>query len=148
MLHEAAFGHRVKELAISENDGHCMLVDEAEWEYDSVALAEREYLIQNAVCACAGRAANDRTYGYKPNDDRNWRASKDRAQAMQCCLAVADGDEVAAEHLLAYVLRRAEILVERHWSEIGRVAYGLLEHERLTGEQVRGIIERTRAKQP
>ena len=141
-----AFTIPVKGLAISEKYGHCKIVDE--WEYDPIALARREYLLQRAICVCAGRATMDKVRGYKPKDDRNWWASSDdRAQALECCLKLAGGDEVAAEYLLAYALRRAEILVEQHWPEIGRVAYGLLVHERLTGEQVREIIERTRAKQ-
>jgi hypothetical protein len=89
----------------------------------------------------------DKVWGYKPKDDRNWRASYDRDQAFKCCLKIADGDEEAAGYLVAFALRRAEILVEKHWGEIAKVAYGLLEHERLTGEQLRGIIKRTRAEQ-
>jgi hypothetical protein len=37
------------------------------------------------------------------------------------------------------------MLIEKHWPEIERVAYGLLQFERLSGRQVREIIERTRA---
>jgi hypothetical protein len=62
------------------------------------------------------------------------------AHAFERCVKLADGDAEAAEYLLAYSLRRAEILVERHWSVIGRVAYGLLCYERLSGEQLREII--------
>jgi hypothetical protein len=147
---EVAFGHPVQEVAISENgeiSGYCRPMGGVMWEYEPEALAKRELLLQYAIRACAGRAAMDKVWGYKPSDDRNWRASKDHAQALECCLTIADGDAEAAEYLLAYSLRRAEILVEKHWGEIGRVAYGLLVHERLTGDQVREILERTRAEQ-
>ena len=142
-LHLAAFGHPLEEVVISADGdgGHCRIVSGAEWEYEPDALAKHELLLQHAICCCAGRAAMDKVYGYKPKDDRNWRASEDRAQAMQCCLTIADGDEESAGYLLAFALRRAEMLVERHWPEINRVAYGLLVHEQLTGEQVREIIE-------
>ena len=112
-----------------------------------VRAATYETAILRGKTAKRSLTGSERVYGYKPPDDRNWRASDDRAQAFKCCLAIADGDEVAAEHLLAYALRRAETLVEQYWGAMGRVAYGLLCYERLTGDQVREIIERTRAEQ-
>jgi len=84
----------------------------------------------------------DYVHGCKPKDDRNWRASSDHAEAFKCCLNIASGDEVAAEHLLAYAMRRAELLIEKHWGEIGRVAYRLMCHERLSGQQVCEIMAR------
>jgi hypothetical protein len=53
---------------------------------------------------------------------------------------LSEGDEQAAEHLLAYVMRRAELLVENSWPQIHKLAFALLEHERLDGAQVKVIL--------
>jgi hypothetical protein len=49
-----------------------------------------------------------------------------------------------------YFARRAECLCKALWDEVRAVAFGLLEREpmRLTGDEVKATIERTRAEKP
>ena len=46
----------------------------------------------------------------------------------------------AAEHLLAHVMRRAELLVKKQSPQIHKLAFALLEHDSLTGDQVKAIL--------
>ena len=47
-----------------------------------------------------------------------------------------DGDSQGAELLIKWLDRRAQLLVEKQWPQVHKLAFGLLEHEKLTGEQV------------
>jgi len=122
------FGHEVQELAIRPEQ-HCKLRVGQEVE-------GLDYIIG----CCAGKAAVDRWYGYKAKSDDNWRASKDRAQALKAALHLSDGDNEAAELLVWWGERRADILVEQQWGQIHSLAFALLEHDSLTGEAVNAIL--------
>ena len=54
----------------------------------------------------------------------------------------------AAEHLLVHVMRRAELLVEKQWPQIHKLAFALLEHDSLTGDQVKAILNGGNASTP
>jgi hypothetical protein len=53
---------------------------------------------------------------------------------------LSEGDEQAAEHLLAHVMRRAELLVEKQWPQIHKVVFALLEQRKLSGNQVSALL--------
>jgi hypothetical protein len=51
-----------------------------------------------------------------------------------------DGDSQGAEWLIKWLDRRAQLLVEKQWPQVHKLAFGLLEHEKLTGPQVAKIL--------
>src|SRR6266496_2914171 len=135
------FSHPVSEVAIGGDDGgYCAFARGAKRYFsddETKALKQREAHLEQAITCCAGKYAVAALNGRRA--DYGWKRSEDRAQALRYCLAYCDGDEVAAELLLAYAMRRAELLVEKRWPQIHKLAFGLLEHEKLTGEQVKQI---------
>ena len=55
-------------------------------------------------------------------------------------LSLSDNDAKAAELLVKWAERRAEVIVKRRWKQVHRLAYALLEFDRLTGEQVTRVL--------
>jgi hypothetical protein len=104
--------------------------------------AKREVLMQLILANCAGKAAMDRCYGYKAKSDENWRASSDFKAALSYAILLNNGDEKGAELLLAWLERRAELLVERKWPQIHKLAFTLLENEKLSGTEIYEILIR------
>ena len=45
-------------------------------------------------------------------------------------------------------MRRAELLVEKQWPQIHKLAFALLEHDSLTGDQVKAILNGGNASTP
>jgi hypothetical protein len=82
----------------------------------------------------------DRWYGYKAKGEQNWRGSDDRKQALTCALKLSDGDTEAAELLVKWGERRAEVMVGRTWPQVHKLAFALLEHGKLSGDQVRDLL--------
>jgi ATP-dependent Zn protease len=150
-FHEAAhatlfhcFNLSVESVEISEDTGHCVTPDEWSLAFSDSGikkLVQREALFRLIIASCAGKAAMDRWYGYKAKSDQNWRASEDRKQALSRALQINNGDQTGAELLLAWLERRAELLVERHWSQIHKLAFALLEREKLSGAEITQIMK-------
>jgi hypothetical protein len=61
-------------------------------------------------------------------------------KAFAVALRLNDGDVEGAERLLHWLQRRAEVFVEKLWPDIRKVAFALLEYDRLTGQQVVAIL--------
>ena len=101
-------------------------------------LKQRETHLEQAIGLCAGKYGTAGVNGRKP--DYGWKRSKDRAMALRHCMAYCDGDEVAAEILLQFAMRRAEVLVANGWPCISKVASALLDREKLTGNDITGIL--------
>jgi hypothetical protein len=80
-------------------------------------------------------------YGCKAKSDDNWKASKDHAQAFAAALGFSDNDAEAAELLVAWAERRADVIVDQLWAQIHKLAFALLEHDSLTGAQVKAILD-------
>jgi hypothetical protein len=150
-FHEAAhaaihhyFGRPIAFVEIGEGTSRCVLPDE--WkevvtDKDAWELAKQGWLLNNIIACCAGRAAVDRCYGYKAKDDSNWKASDDYAQARECALQLNDGDSEGAELLVAWLARRAELLVEKQWPQIQRLGRALLGCDRIDGKQITHILK-------
>jgi hypothetical protein len=75
----------------------------------------------------------DRCYGYKAKDDTNWRASDDHKQAFESALELNDGDSVGAELLMLWLERKTDLLVEKQWPQIERLACALKKKLEFTG---------------
>jgi hypothetical protein len=142
--HCCAFHHYfngiVEGVAITEDSGCCKL---SQWERELSEeevdrLVAREVLLNSAISGCAGKFSTAKCNGHAK--DYGWKKSNDRAKAFARCLTLADNDEVAAEHLLSYAMRRAELLVEKQWNNITKIASALLEKEKLTGEEVSKLL--------
>src|SRR5437899_1199888 len=91
-------GHPIQEVAITEDGGYCEV--EAEWRERPTSerfaeLANSEALLQLAVACCAGKYGTARYNGGQK--DYGWKKSADRQEALNCCLALAEGDEIGAE---------------------------------------------------
>jgi ATP-dependent Zn protease len=150
-FHEAAhaalchcFNLPVSSVEVSEDTGRC--VPPSEWSLafsdDGIRkLVQREGLFRLVVASCSGKAAMDRWYGWKSKSDDNWRASDDFKQAFKLALQINGGDEKGAELLIAWLARRAELLVERHWPQIHNLAFALLEREKLSGAEITQIMK-------
>lgn len=140
------FGHPVERVEIGNGKGCCKL--QSRWEESveaarSLELAKREAVLRLIVAACAGKAATLRWHelsGKKRFSDFGWKKSNDRKQAFDLALRLNDGDEVGAGLLLAWLQRRAEKLVEEEWPHIHKLAFALLEHRSLTGDQLSAIL--------
>ena len=132
-------------IEIPEDTGHCKVP--AEWTVEigrkeMVKLARREALEQDIMACMAGRCTMGKLYGYKVEDDENWRASDDYKQTKECALRLRlnDGDSEGAELLIRWLERKTDLLIERLWPQIRKLAFALLEHDQLTGEQVREVL--------
>jgi hypothetical protein len=85
--------------------------------------------------ALAGSLAETRI---SPDDDAEYDdGDYDTASGLARDLAGSDG----ARELLRHMERSTRRLVDQHWAEIERVALALLNHDLLTGLQVKNIIE-------
>ncbi len=139
-FHEAAhcsvgagyFGHRIKTVWIGKRDGGYS--PDTEWRPE-YGVSEREFRLQEIIILQAGRAALDHLNNCKHYYD-DWEAGNDHKLSWKRALWLSDGDEVAAGHLLAYAMRRAELLVDKLWPQIYKLAFTLLEHLKLDAEQI------------
>ena len=144
------YGHAISEVAIGENSGHCKTeTADVEADEDTLRLlVKREWAKQKAIACCAGKAAMDRWDGRKADAGNNWEASNDYKQAYNIALKQSGGDSLGAEYLMSYFERRAEVIVERQWAKISKLAFALLDTDgiarhgkvQFSGEQIRQVL--------
>ena len=92
-----------------------------------------------AITAClAGKVAEDRVRGFP--DDKEWRTSGDYRKVWDCALRLNGGDSRGAELLLTWQEYRTAKFVEKHWPKLHKLAYALLEKQKLSGREVKEII--------
>jgi hypothetical protein len=104
-------------------------------------LAKRESLVEHIIFCCAGKAAMDRWYGYKASTDTNWKQSADYRNALDSALKLAGGgDEVEAGLWLQIAEHKADKLIAEQWGSIHRLAFALLDREKLSGAQIDEIL--------
>jgi hypothetical protein len=77
--------------------------------------------------------------GYKVSEEE-WHATKDYHTALDCALRLNASDSLGAELLMAWMERRTELLVDKLWPRIHKVAFALLEREKLDGEQIAKVL--------
>ena len=129
------FGDDVAEVWIRGDSGNCHFKVIATDDSSDIGLFR-------AITACmAGKVAEDRGRGY--SDDKEWRASGDYRKVWDCALRLNGGDRRGAELLLNWQEYRTAKFVEKHWPKIHKLAYALLDRGKLSGREVREIIERT-----
>jgi hypothetical protein len=87
------------------------------------------------------QAAIDRWYGWKSQREENWKASSDYRQAHSLALELSGGDAQSAELLLAWLQRRAELIVEKQWPNIQRLSAALVERGKIKGTEIRHIMQ-------
>jgi hypothetical protein len=93
--------------------------------------------IERSIIIClAGFAAQRR---YNKRSWRNYHGQSDFTYAVNLASYV-DGDAKGASQFLKWVQFRAERLVERHWTEVRRVAQALLKHKVMNGNVIRREI--------
>jgi hypothetical protein len=104
-------------------------------------LARREVMFENIVAACAGKCAMDRWHNWKSRDESNWRSSSDFRQAFSYAMEINGGDSEGAELLVSWLLRRTEIIVERQWPRIQRLAAALCDVGKIDGSEITHIVQ-------
>jgi len=67
-------------------------------------------------------------------------ASSDYVKASRLALEINDGDQQGAGLLMAWLERRTDVLVSAQWPQVSKLAFALLEHDSLTGAQVKAIL--------
>jgi hypothetical protein len=130
------FSLPVESVEVGEDTGRCVMPDEWQVAFSddrNLKLAKREVLFRLIIASCAGKAPMDVWYNHKAKSDENWRASEDRKQALSYALQINNGDHEGAELLMAWLERRAEVIVKRHWPQIHKLAFALLDREKLSG---------------
>jgi hypothetical protein len=141
----------VSSVSISEGTGCCATPSEWRMAFSDRQIrefVEREALMRLIVVGCAGKAALDKWYGYKAKSYENWRASDDYKSAFQHVLKICNGDQQGAGLLLAWLERRSEVLVERHWDRINTLGSKLLERSKLSGTEINEILRDNGNEQP
>ena len=98
-------------------------------------IVTRDFDIERIVCLLAGGHAERQFFSESDGGGRN-----DQAEALKIALTLNDGDEKGAQLLLAWCDHRAESFVKSEREQIHKLAFGLLEHDRLSGEQVRHLL--------
>src|SRR4029453_5166043 len=81
-------------------------------------------------------------------DEEEWRASSDYVKASRLALEINDGDQQGAELLMAWLERRTDVLVSAQWPQVSKLAFALLEHDSLTGAQVKAILDGSNGSAP
>jgi hypothetical protein len=76
-------------------------------------------------------------------ETHHWPESVEHHRSWKRALWLSDNDEVGAELLLQWAAGRAQRLVEKLWPQIHRLAFALLEKERLSGGEINQVIETT-----
>ena len=155
-FHEAAhavvhfhFGHELEEVSSA---GYCKLADwECEVDRSDVAdLIENEIRLQKLIAYCAGEATHAHFFG-RNWENASWRRSHDYRQALKHALALSGQDLEAAELLVKWGQRIASVLVAGLWDDIHKVAFKLLEVDKLNHDEVNTILEegrRARNREP
>jgi|SRR5581483_3648413 len=135
-IHEAAhclvsryFGMEVVETWINGERGNCR-----HREPDDGDLG----LLENIAVNFAGKVAEDRVRGY--TDEEAWLGGSDYRRAFLLATRLNAGDKVGAELLLQWMERRTELFVSKLWPQIEKLAYALLNREKLSGEQIAEIL--------
>jgi len=124
------FGHKIIEVKTgSDAEAGCRVAPQKVEALDFI------------VACCGGKAAVDQLYRAKATTDKNWQASKDHADAFRVALHVSDGDAQAAELLVKWGERMADVVCLRLWPQIHKLAFALLEHGSLSGEHVKQLIQ-------
>jgi hypothetical protein len=135
-IHEAGhatishyFGHKIAEVVRRPDES-----------YTKLSGGQKVNGLDFMIHCCAGKAGVDKLYGYKAEKDTNWRGSKDCGDALAAALRLSGNDTEAAELLVWWAERMAEVLVERQWGQVCRLANALLEHGSLSGEAVNQLF--------
>jgi hypothetical protein len=123
------FFHEIQELWINEERGNCRF---------RVPDRGDVVLFEDIAASLAGRIAEDHLCGFK--DVGEFQASGDYKRAASCALRLNSGDEIGAKLLLQWMERRTELFVEKLWPQIQKVAYALLEREKLSGREIEQIL--------
>jgi len=84
----------------------------------------------------------DKWYGWKAKSDNAWLESKDHSDALAAALRVSDGDNKAAELLVKWGERRADVLVAEQWPQIHKLAFALLERNqgKLNAQEIAKVL--------
>ena len=109
-----------------------------------ISAAKQARILDNIKALLAGNVAQRR---FNKRSVRHWQASSDFQEAFDLASRLTDVPK-GVELLLAWLRHETECLVALRWPQIQAVASALLEHETLTGEQVRAVLFPEELKPP
>lgn len=109
---------------------------DVEWDDSPQIRSRTESLIR--ICL-AGPIAQKR---FNPHGFRKHHAEHDWEEATNLVLYLG-GDEETTNACLQQLENQTHDIIDRHWKHVGAVAEALLEQKKLSGAQVKEIIERT-----
>jgi hypothetical protein len=90
----------------------------------------------------------DKWYGWKTKSDENWKASKDHAEAFAAALWFSDNDAEAAGLLVKWGSAWRTLLLSNSGRRFAKLAFALLEHDSLTGAQMKAILNGSNGSAP
>ena len=103
----------------------------------AAAVVQRETQIREMICLLSATHAVRYFFGV-PDD----RATRDRERALELALKLNEGDAQDAELLMAWCDHCAKNLVKGEAKQIHKLAFALLEFDRLSGDQVCELLGR------
>jgi ATP-dependent Zn protease len=100
-----------------------------------VTPVKQDRIFNKIIALAAGYIAQKR---FSPRSVRSWQASGDNKAVVD--LATFVTDPAGVTYLTQWLYHRAESLVNTRWADICAVSNALLERQRLSGDEVRDII--------
>jgi len=119
------YGHKIREVVARGGEYRCWY-----WLPDSPS---REFRLDSIISACAARRAK--------SGDAEWFKSGDYHAAKENALRLSEGDDDAAELLLSWAERVADVLVTANQSKVEKLRCALSDRGELSGEQIREVLE-------
>jgi hypothetical protein len=125
------FNHAVESVVIDGGTGYCELA--RKWPI-KVSSDDWQNLArcQDIVAVVAGKCVVERLRGRKVSNE-SWCESTDYKRAYKLALEVNQRDLRGAQLLVAWLLRRCELMVGKEWGRIQKLADALLEKQKFTG---------------
>jgi hypothetical protein len=114
------YGHKV--LRVEVGDGHGCTV---------LAKPQTFYGFDLIVALCSGKAAVDKWYGWKSENQENWLKSEDQRRAFRIALYLSENDAFAAALLVQWAEKVADRIISNHWDKMHDPAMRLIERGRL-----------------
>jgi hypothetical protein len=145
--HAVIHHHFRREIAevVATNEGsggYCQLTG-GESAFNLTELRRHESLCRSIMAKLAAKCVAQRLRCY---DEAEWKGSADFVKATRFALELNGGDQQGAELLLAWLQRKTELLISELWPQVSKLAYALLDKQKLSGCEVREIIESHQAK--
>jgi hypothetical protein len=93
--------------------------------------------LDGLICACSGYAAESIA---GVCDEAERLSSKDYTRGLQIAKRLSGDDDQAAELLMDWARRMAEVILSAHREKVERLSHALLTRRRITGDEIRELL--------